>query len=137
VHRACLIIARSQSLRQRRRRIAACTPRPPHSAAEAVPAWYEPSALQNSFLFSLQNQHDTQALAGNDFNEHTCCLFAPFFASAPQLTEVELDKEPFSCIKTGHWQKAGLPLLPDEVAHSDWIEVSKYLCRNGKVLASF
>jgi len=38
----------------------------------------------------------------------------------PRLTEVELDKEPFACIRTGHWRKAGLADLPDDVVHLEW-----------------
>jgi hypothetical protein len=73
--------------------------------------------------------------AGNDFNEQSCCLFAPFLASAAHLTDVELDKEPFSCIRSGHWQASGLPLLPDEIAHLDWLEVFAHLRKTSKVAA--
>jgi len=62
-------------------------------------------------------------------------LFVPFLASAAHLTDVELDKEPFSCIRSGRWQASCLPLLPDEMAHLDWLEVSAHLRKSNKVAA--
>lgn len=74
-----------------------------------------------------------QTSAGNDFNEHTCCLFAPALLHTATLTEIELDKEPFACTRTLDWQKAGLAHLPDEVAHMEWVGVIKHLAKSSKV----
>ncbi len=68
------------------------------------------------------------------FDEHTCCCFGPTLLNKPYLVEIELDKEPFACVKSGDWAKAGLEHLPDEVVHLDWIRVVRYLSRNKKVL---
>ena len=67
------------------------------------------------------------------FDERTCCLFAPSLIALPHLIDVELDKEPAACIKTGDWRSAGLADLPDELVHLDWIEAIKFLSKINKV----
>jgi hypothetical protein len=75
----------------------------------------------------------THTLAGNDFNERTCCLLAPSLTNLRNLVDVELDKEPFACVRSGDWQSAGLlPLAPD-VVHLEWVEVVKHLRSSSKV----
>ena len=90
-----------------------------------------------ALTFPESSQYKSQTPAGNDFNELTCCLFAPCLMSMPHLTEVELDKEPFACIRTGQWRKAGLADLPDDVVHLDWVEVIKHLARSSHKVTAF
>ncbi len=75
--------------------------------------------------------------AGNDFNEATCCLLAPSLANTVNLIEIELDKEPFACIRSGDWKKTGLAHLPEHVAHLDWVGVIQHLSRSSKVADVF
>jgi hypothetical protein len=75
----------------------------------------------------------THASAGNDFNERTCCLLAPSLTNLRNLVDVELDKEPFACVRSGDWQSSGLPPLAPDVVHLEWVEVVKHLCSSSKV----
>jgi hypothetical protein len=67
------------------------------------------------------------------FDERTCCLFAPSLIALPHLIDVELDKEPSACIKTGDWSSAGLADLPNELVHLAWVDVIKFLSKINKV----
>ena len=38
-----------------------------------------------------------------------------------------MDTEPADCIRSEHWQRAGLAVPPDEVVAQGWMSVIKYL----------
>ncbi len=67
-------------------------------------------------------------VAGNGFDEGSCCSIALSFINMSQLHRIEFDdKTPADCIRSGHWQRAGLVKPPDEVVRQGWKPVIEYM----------
>ncbi len=63
----------------------------------------------------------------NDFDESACCSIASSCINLRSLQYIILDETPAACIRSGHWQRAGLVKPPDEVVSQGWEPVIEYL----------
>ena len=89
--------------------------------------------LSCTFVYNpLSSFHFNSA---NHFDESACCSIALALSKLPSLQHLVLDDKVTAadCIRSGHWQRAGLVVPPDEVVSQDWLDVVQYLARSDKV----
>ncbi len=66
-------------------------------------------------------------VAGNGFDVSTGCVCASSFVFLRHLQGVDIGVEPSSCVRSVHWEQAGLIVPPDEVVRQGWMPVIKFL----------
>ena len=85
------------------------------------------NCLSSAFMFNPLSSFHFHSV--NHFDESACCSIALALSKLPSLQDLSLDYEVSAadCIRSGHWQRAGLVVPPDEVVRKGWLDVVQFL----------